>query len=242
MDYPKEFLDLLNSVEAKRPRTVIQHILKHGFITSQELKDTYGYNHPPRAIRDVREHGIPLITYRIEGTDGRSIAAYKFGATDEAKNVLSKTAGRTVLSKALKQALIEKYGSKCFVYFEPMDESMLQVDHRIPYEICGEQNEQNLELFMLLSPSANRAKSWTCEHCENWERKDPALCAKCFWAYPENYEHIAGKQQRIISIIFTGDEIEDFKKLIAISGIEEAQRLIKNLVHDYLETEFSSES
>jgi len=242
MDYPKEFLDLLNSVEAKRPRTVIQHILKHGFITSQELKDTYGYNHPPRAIRDVREYGIPLITYRIEGTDGRSIAAYKFGATDEAKNVLSKTAGRTVLSKALKQALIEKYGSKCFVYFEPMDESMLQVDHRIPYEICGEQNEQNLELFMLLSPSANRAKSWTCEHCENWERKDPALCAKCFWAYPENYEHIAGKQQRIISIIFTGDEIEDFKKLIAISGIEEAQRLIKNLVHDYLETEFSSES
>jgi len=242
MDYPKEFLDLLNSVEAKRPRTVIQHILKHGFITSQELKDTYGYNHPPRAIRDVREHGIPLITYRIEGTDGRSIAAYKFGATDEAKNELSKTAGRTVLSKALKQALIEKYGSKCFVYFEPMDESMLQVDHRIPYEICGEQNEQNLELFMLLSPSANRAKSWTCEHCENWERKDPALCAKCFWAYPENYEHIAGKQQRIISIIFTGDEIEDFKKLIAISGIEEAQRLIKNLVHDYLETEFSSES
>jgi hypothetical protein len=242
MDYPKEFLDLLNSVEAKRPRTVIQHILKHGFITSQELKDTYGYNHPPRAIRDVREHGIPLIAYRIEGTDGRSIAAYKFGATGEAKNVLSKTAGRTVLSKALKQALIEKYGSKCFVYFEPMDESMLQVDHRIPYEICGEQNEQSLELFMLLSPSANRAKSWTCEHCENWERKDPALCAKCFWAYPENYEHIAGKQQRIISIIFTGDEIEDFKKLIAISGIEKAQRLIKSLVHDYLETEFSSES
>jgi hypothetical protein len=57
-DYPKEFLDLLYSVDAKRPRTVIQHILRHGFITSQELKDFYGYNHPPRAIRDVRELGI----------------------------------------------------------------------------------------------------------------------------------------------------------------------------------------
>jgi len=128
-NYTKEFLELLNAVEAKRPRTVIQHILQHGFITSQELKDTYGYNHPPRAVRDVREHGIPLITYRIEGTDGRSIAAYKFGDPSEVKNTLSKSAGRTVLSKALKQALIEKYGSKCFVYFEPMDESMLQVDH-----------------------------------------------------------------------------------------------------------------
>ena len=170
------FENLLDSVKSKRPRTVIQHILQHGFITSQELKDTYGYNHPPRAVRDVREHGIPLVTYRIEGSDGRSIAAYKFGDTAEAKNSLAKSAGRTVLSKALKLALIEKYGAKCFVYYEPMDENLLQVDHRIPYEIAGEQDEQNLEIYMLLSSSANRAKSWTCEHCENWIEKDPFLC------------------------------------------------------------------
>ena len=48
-EYPKEFLELLESVTAKRPRTVIQHILKNGYITSEELKDVYGYNHPPRA-------------------------------------------------------------------------------------------------------------------------------------------------------------------------------------------------
>ena len=233
-DYPKDFLELLNSVEAKRPRTVIRHILQHGFITSQELKDTYGYNHPPRALRDVREYGIPLVTYRIKGTDGRSIAAYKFGNPGEAKNMLSKSAGRTVLSKALKQALIDKYGSKCFVYFESMDENLLQADHRVPYEIAGEQNEQNIELYMLLSPSANRAKSWTCEHCENWERKDSKFCIKCFWAYPENYEHIAGKQERIISIVFTGDEIEDFNRLINMAGIDKAQETIKKIIREYL--------
>ena len=233
-NYPKEFLDLLNSVEAKRPRTVIQHILKHGFITSQELKDTYGYNHPPRAVRDVREHGIPLVTYRIEGTDGRRIAAYKFGNPNDAKNMLAKSAGRTVLSKALKQALIKKYGVKCFVYFEPMDEAVLQVDHRIPYEIAGEQNENDIELYMLLSPSANRAKSWTCEHCENWTKKDPAFCMKCFWAYPEDYEHVAGKQQRIISVVFTGDEIDDYNRLIEVSDVENAQQFIKNIIHEHL--------
>jgi hypothetical protein len=233
--YPKTFLNLLNSVEAKRPRTVIQHILRHGFITSQELKDTYGYNHPPRAIRDVREHGIPIVTYRTEGTDGRSIAAYKFGNPVDAKTTFTKSAGRTTLSKALKQALIEKYGSRCFIYFESMDENLLQVDHRIPYEIAGEKDGRNFEQYMLLSPSANRAKSWICEHCKNWERKVPAFCVKCFWAFPENYEHIAGKQQRIISIVFTGNEIEDYKRLIEASGIEEAQRIIKELIHDYLE-------
>lgn len=106
--YSKDFLELLNSVTAKRPRTVIQHILEHGFITSEELKNTYGYNHPPRAIRDVRELGIPLVTYRVPDSSGRSIAAYKFGDPEAIQNRLSKSAGRTVLSKALKKALIEK--------------------------------------------------------------------------------------------------------------------------------------
>lgn len=233
-DYPKEFLDLLESVTAKRPRTVIQHILEHGFITSEELKNTYGYNHPPRAVRDVREYGIPLVTYRVTGTDGRRIAAYKFGDPADAKNSLSKSAGRTVLSKALKQALIEKYGSKCFVYLETMDESVLQVDHRIPYEIGGEHDEKDIDYYMLLSPSANRAKSWTCEHCENWERKDSSFCLHCFWAHPENYEHVAGKYEKVVSVVFTGDEIEDYRKLVAISGEEKAQELIKQLIHEYL--------
>jgi len=35
---PKDFIALCKKVTAKRPRTVIEHILKHGFITTQELK------------------------------------------------------------------------------------------------------------------------------------------------------------------------------------------------------------
>lgn len=231
-DYSKEFLELLESVKAKRPKTVIQHILKHGFITTQELKDLYGYNHPPRAVRDVREHGIPLVTGRIVGTDGRKIAVYKFGSPNEATNQISKTAGRTMLSKALRRALVHKYGAKCFIYSESMDEKILQVDHRVPYEIGGEQDESNIEMYMLLSPSANRAKSWSCEHCSNWELKDPAFCVKCFWAYPENYEHIAGKEQRVISVVFTGNEIEDYVRLVTANGIEEAQTIIKRLIKE----------
>ena len=61
---PQSFIDKLNSVPNKRPATVIRHILEHGYITTEELKDIYGYNHPPRAIRDVREQGILIETYR----------------------------------------------------------------------------------------------------------------------------------------------------------------------------------
>lgn len=233
-DYPKEFLDLLKSVTTKRPRTVIQHILKHGFITSQELKDLYGYNHPPRAVRDVREYGIPVVTYRVTGSDGRIIAAYKFGNPEDAQKNLSKAAGRTVLSKALKQALIEKYGSRCFIYLEEMNESELQVDHRVPYEIDGEYNETDINCFMLLSPSANRAKSWTCEHCKNWEIKDASFCIRCFWAHPEDYDHIAGKSVKMVSILFSGNEIDDYNKLIHLAGESTAQETIKKILHEHL--------
>lgn len=232
--YPKSFLDKLNSVTAKRPKTVIQHILEHGFVTTEELEQLYGYKHAPRAARDVRELGIPLEMYRVKSSDGRSIGAYRFGNPALAENAVSKTAGRTALSKALKKALIEKFGSNCFIYLQPMDEKILQVDHRIPYEIGGEQNETDLDCFMLLSPSANRAKSWTCEHCPNWENKNAEFCMKCFWAHPENYSHIAGKEQRQLIITFTGDEIEDYNKLIALVGVDKAEETIKEMIGEFI--------
>ncbi len=231
---PKTFLAKLNAVTAKRPKTVIQHILEHGFVTTEELKNL-GYEHAPRAARDVREQGIPLETFRVKDSNGRSIAAYRFGDPSKTENKISKTAGRTVLSKALKKALVEKYGAKCFIYLQPIDERLLQVDHRVPYEIGGEQKSNNLECYMLLSPSANRAKSWTCEHCPNWQRKDVGFCLKCFWAHPENYTHIAGQQQRQIIITFTGDEIEDYNKLINLVGVEQAEATIKEMIEKFIE-------
>ncbi|HNU03736.1 MAG TPA: HNH endonuclease, partial [Anaerolineae bacterium] len=76
-DLPPELIARCRAVTAKRPRTVIDHILTHGHITTEELKELYGYNHPPRAARDVREQGIPLETFRVTGSDGRKIGAYR---------------------------------------------------------------------------------------------------------------------------------------------------------------------
>lgn len=73
------------------------------------------------------------------------------------ENKLLRVAGRTALSSALKKALVDKYGAVCFVYLQPMEERLLQIDHRIPYEIGG-YKEDNVDCYMLLSPSANRAK------------------------------------------------------------------------------------
>jgi|GEM_PF-6882459 len=36
-EFPKDFIDLCHSVTAKRPKTVIDHILEYGFITTEDL-------------------------------------------------------------------------------------------------------------------------------------------------------------------------------------------------------------
>lgn len=234
MKYPKEVLDKLNAITDKRPATVIKHILKHGQITTEELEKKYGYKHAPRAARDVKERGINLKTFYVKSSEGKRIGAYKFGNPVFVDNVLSKVAGRTALSDALKKALVDKYGSVCFIYQQPMEERLLQVDHRVPYEIGGEHDESNIDCYMLLSPSANRAKSWTCEHCTNWSVKDIEVCKSCFWAHPENYTHIAGKEERRIVITFTDNEIDDYEQLINLVGIDNAEQKIKDLVTSFI--------
>lgn len=215
-ELPNEFIELCRSVTAKRPKTVIEHIIEHGFITTEELKEKYGYNHPPRAVRDVREHGIRIETFRVTGSDGRKIAAYRFGVASAKR--FRKLSGRTGLSRKIKDALMEKYGCKCFIYLEEVDERDLQIDHRIPYEVGGdgETDELDPENFMLLSGSANRAKSWSCEHCENWNNvRDRMICLTCYWAYPENYSHVAMRQVRRLDLIWQGEEVETYEKLKA---------------------------
>jgi hypothetical protein len=192
---------------------VIDHILKHGQISTEELKNKYGSNHPPRAARDVKEHGIPLERVTVVGSDGRKIAAYRF--TDSRKMKFRRFAGRTGLSKRIKQALIQKYCCQCFIYLEKMPEAELQIDHRVPYEVVGDIGPApSADDFMLLCGSANRAKSWSCEHCENWRSlKKREICLSCYWAYPEEYKHIAMRPVRRVDLLWQGREIKEYDQL-----------------------------
>ncbi len=213
-DIDPQLLALCRAVTAKRPKVVIDHILAHGFVTTEELMNCYGYNHPPRAIRDVREQGIPLETFRVTGSDGRKIAAYRLGVLSAVR--VQKLTGRTQLSKQLKAQLIAKYGSQCFIYLEQMDANALQIDHRIPYEVGGdgEGSEMNVDDFMLLSASANRAKSWSCEQCINWQvNKNKQVCQTCYWAYPESYSHIAMLPMRQLALLWQGAEVQVYEQI-----------------------------
>lgn len=212
----KEFLKRLSAVKGKRSRTVVDHILKHGYISTEELKEKYGYDHPPRAVRDVREQGIPIETFAIDGSHGRKIAAYRFG--DPASVRGSSHRGRIAVPKSIKKALLERCGERCAICRGAFSPTQLQVDHCVPYEVAGEGAGKNAvaEDHMLVCGSCNRAKSWTCEHCTNWSRDRQAqVCLTCYWASPAKYDHIASEAIRRVELVWQGTEVHDHQSISA---------------------------
>ncbi|MBN1461940.1 MAG: HNH endonuclease [Armatimonadetes bacterium] len=234
MRVPAALLERIRAVKAKRPRVVLEHILEHGHITTQELRDDYGYNHPPRAARDVRERGIELETFRTTGKDGRSIGAYRLVLGKHADR--SALRGRKAFPKSLKKALADRDGSICQVCNTPMASRYLQIDHRIPYDIAGDNPDASIDPkdFMLLCGECNRAKSWSCEHCSNRaEQASPDVCSRCYWAHPKEYDHIAQSPHRRVVVTWQGnEESEEYQRAYDLATQEgiSLSELIKGLL------------
>lgn len=229
---PQFFIEILRSVTAKRARTVIDHILEHGYVTTEELSEEYGYDHPPRAARDVRESGIPLETFRVTDSRGKKIGAYRFGDPEKARDWLM--GGRRALPKQLKNELMEREGSRCQICLTPLDGRYLQIDHRVPYEVQGEPaGKMRASDFMLLCGSCNRAKSWSCEHCENWTGiRAPEVCKTCYWGDPSDYSHMALAVIRRLDLTWSQEEVSDYDRIVR--GSENAGEELPDFVKSVL--------
>jgi len=236
--YPAWFLKKLRAIRGKRPRTVIEHILRHGFITTEELQGLYGYEHPPRAARDVREAGIPLETFPVKNEAGRTIAAYGFGDLAKARLWFR---GRQTFSKGFKRQLIASTESRCSICLGQYEERYLQVDHRVPYDISGEsaRSEKDTKDYMLLCGSCNRAKSWSCEHCRNRAEQLPEVCHDCYWARPDDYKHMALKNIRRLDVEWSGDEVKTYESLQERAAVYDVPlpSYVKSVLKEFVEDE-----
>lgn len=187
---------------SRRAAIVRDHILQHGAVTTQTLTVEYGYGHPPRARGDLQDAGVGVGS-RMVNVDGKRMAEYYFtGAAN--KNA----AGRVVIPKPFSDKLKEEAGFQCAICSGVFAGRELQADHRVPFAIGGDKPSFEIEDFMPLCASDNRAKSWSCEHCENFVIKDIDTCVSCFWAHPEQYSHVAMRNERRINLTFQGDEVE----------------------------------
>ena len=223
------YIDQVLDVCSSRAVYVINHILENGSISSENIRNK-GYVHGARAIGDVRDNGIPLVTKNIKSSDNRTIGEYTFGPAKDIKR--HKFGGRVNFPKKLKGQLIARDGLVCRISNQNLPESELQIDHRVPYYISGDiKGDRDPDDFMLLSKSMQRAKSWDCEHCENLLNNfDVGICRTCYWAYPESYTHVAMKEMRSINVTWEGKEVKEYDRM------EKSCREEGKTVQDYLKS------
>lgn len=215
----------------KRAIAVLEVLLDKGAISTDDIQ-ALGYNHPPRAVGDVRDAGIPLITGSATSQTGKRMAVYTFGRPSDVQD--GRVGGRSALPRAFKLKLLQRYGAIDCVTGAKLDERILQIDHRIPYRIAGDVGlaDHNVDDYMLLDASSQRAKSWSCEHCPNMHRRELATCRTCFWAWPESYTHIATVEQRRVELVWQGDEVAayDALRLLAEKRSTTVAELLKGAV------------
>jgi len=210
-----ELLAAAAKVTTRRGKILIKHILKYGEVSTEQLETVYELMDAASAARDVKDAGVPLVTRRGKRANGRQMVIYSFGDPSLIRG--DRFQGRRAFPKGFKNALAEHYRAQCALCSTPYELSHLQVDHRVPYQIAGEEAaaERNRDEYMLLCRSCQSAKSWACEHCDNWrEGRQPDICNSCYWAFPEEYTHLALKDHRRLDIVWLGEgEVADHTRL-----------------------------
>lgn len=220
---------LLPKLKSLRAQKVLRRILDNGSVSTYELRQL-GYGHPPRAAQDLKEAGVALKTvYSAHPETGNRMGSYVLDAEEP---ITSQTfSGRGALPKNLEAQLYEHYGVRCNMDSYDHGKRALQADHRIPYIVGGDPVGFNVSDWQILCGSHQRKKSYECEQCPNYVAKDTSVCRTCFWAYPENYTHVATRQARRTDLTWEQEQIGYYDKLreyAEIHGItmEEAAKYI----------------
>ncbi len=218
---PKTIIGILEQADrggaSLRARSVLNHLLLNGSCTTSDLAEA-GYNHPPRAVRDLKDAGVIVVTkmekYQnpVSGKPSRR-ARYSIVGYEQSHGRRPLT---RVFSDSVKQrGTCEACGSA----------TNLQADHRVPFAIAGESFPHVPSEFMALCGSCNREKSWTCEtKCPNWTARDPAVCRSCYWSNPAQYSHVAMEKKLVINSVISQPDLVQRASKVEIN-VEEMLRV-----------------
>jgi hypothetical protein len=205
--YSPEFLEWAAQVPtSKRAQKALEFLLERGSVTTGELKAA-GYDHPPRAVMDLKDAGFVIISTNVS-VGGKRMSRYTL-----VDSMSDDFAQRKPIPSPFRKKLFAEHDYRCAVCGGTFIMRMLQADHRVPFWIGGDPDVFETKDFMPLCASDNRAKSMSCETCPNWETRDPETCKTCYWHDPENYKHVATVDERRLSVTVRGRDVELLDRL-----------------------------
>ncbi|MFG2501450.1 hypothetical protein ACGFSB_24965 [Streptomyces sp. NPDC048441] len=229
--YSSEFVSWIKALPmSSRAARARDHLLEYGSLTTEQLSEM-GYVHPPRAIGDLKDAGATIEGDSVKGSTGRTIRRYTL-----IEQMSMGKAGRVGIPKRFRDALNAEFNFRCGICHGQFEARELQADHRVPFIVAGDKSDLKIKDFMPLCASDNRSKSWSCENCQNLASRDESVCESCFWAHPENYTHVATKQERRVNLTFQGDEIAT-----SYEAIKEAAHSEGLSIEEWLKGKFSTD-
>jgi hypothetical protein len=207
--YSAEFVEWARKVKvSKRAQRALEFLLDEGSVTTGDLQAA-GYDHPPRAVRDLKDAGF-TIESKIVNVGGKHMSQYTL-----VDSMSADFAQRRPISNMFRKQLFEQHRYRCAVCGGLFITRMLQADHRVPFHIGGDPEVLETKAFMPLCASDNRAKSMSCETCPNWQVRDVDMCKACYWHDPEDYSHVATVDERRLTITARDDDVATIDDLKA---------------------------
>lgn len=225
-----EYIEWARSLShTKRGRLLLDYLIEHGSITTEGIREALGEKHPPSAVRDLRDRGVAVTMTIVD-----SIGLYQL---DPSAPLRVGMVGRQAFSKGFKNLLISTYGPRCLICGTEYDPRYLQPDHRVPQRVGGDEADKDRDVanYMPVCRGCNRAKSFECERCPNWDVQDPEICRRCYWAWPDDYDHVATRPERREAVVWVGaEEVAEHDQLRAKFGVDQVATGIKAMIRRLL--------
>lgn len=203
---PQKLLEFVVSRVRPREKMVFQCVLRKGYVTKDDCKAA-GCDYV--VIRDLRKVGVPFVRhlnkYYLDWPSS-SVGEYHLQS----------------LPPALRDQVIRDYGNRCAICLQVFESKELFPDHKIPRKIAGDDLlvEEGPLAFQACCYSCNNRKQQACRKCPNQvELKNPDNCRRCYWASPEDYDHVAMVEEMRADLVARGES-----QIVRLSRLLKAAR------------------
>ena len=140
--------------------------------------------------------------YAVERRDKGGIREYRLTSLTPGEK--KARAFKTPSGKALHK-LYERDSFTCRICGAKMSGPNLRPDHRVPAQFGGSPEnfigEEWMQQFQALCAVCNYEKREACKRCPNWIARNIETCNSCYWASPDNYDHMATEAKTASDIL-----------------------------------------
>ena len=187
-EYVKDIYDNLYP----RAKAAADLLMNKGIITKYDFESTnVPISQAPRAIRDLKDHGIPIKTLeRVNVPQSKSkVSQYTFG--DVADITVANKYGRMYNPTGMKDRLAKLHGNVCVFCGKELSGKDRELDHKLPVNIFGDLSpveRLNPDNYQLVCRKCNRLKREATSHGAFDDRQDGMeVVEHNYWYDPVQY-------------------------------------------------------